>query len=245
MALKFVSIGTAENVYVFDDGDTEYGLDTDGKVKIGTAPAINDEAVRLQDIVAPGDGVSAGATIDDHSIVRGDGGAKAVQDSGITIDDAGLLSFAASAGLMMGSCYGDHIGWSQAGAVQNTWYNISDAGMVSGVLRNVNHNGSGLLTVLEPGLWAIFYAITFEVNQANEHIDVGVEIDGSGSANAFGITHLETKFINSETHLSGFAPLILADNATIEIAISTKDPAPAPNITVDDLLIMAILIGGI
>lgn len=93
MAIKTVSIGTAKDIYRFDDGDTEYGIETDAKIKVGTAPTVNDEVVRYQDIPTPGDAVSASANITDNAIVRGDGGAKGVQDSLPTIDDAGNISF--------------------------------------------------------------------------------------------------------------------------------------------------------
>ena len=50
MAIRTVSIGTAKDIYRFDDADTEYGFETDAKMKVGTAPAANDEVVRYQDI---------------------------------------------------------------------------------------------------------------------------------------------------------------------------------------------------
>jgi len=92
MAQKTVNLGSMENFHAFDDGDTEYGMETDAKIKVGTAPAVNDEVVRLQDITAPGDGVSAGANLTDHAIIRGEGGAKAVQDSNVFIDDVGNIT---------------------------------------------------------------------------------------------------------------------------------------------------------
>ena len=91
MALKFVSIGSAENVHVFDDGITPYAVETDAQMKVGTAPTVNDEVVRLQDIPAIGNLVTSLAVIADHAIVRGAGGVKAVQDSIPTIDDAGHI----------------------------------------------------------------------------------------------------------------------------------------------------------
>ena len=102
MALRFVSIGSAQNVHVYDDaGLTEYGVETDGKIRVGTAPAVNDEVVRLQDIVGPGLGVSAAAVITDHAAVRGDGGARGVQDSLVIISDTGGITI--PNGLTIGS----------------------------------------------------------------------------------------------------------------------------------------------
>ena len=242
MAIKTVSIGTATDIYRFDDADTEYGIETDAKIKVGTAPTVNDEVVRFQDIPAPGDGVSATAVIADHAVVRGDGGVKKVQDSEIIIDDAGLIYFNAGAGLRIGNCYGHNIAFVQAGAVQNTWYTIIDAGMVSGVLRDVTHDGNGQLTVLQPGLWMISYTLTFESSTANEHLEAAIEI--TGAANPVGMTLYETKFAGQEGHVGNSGPIVLADNATIDIAIRTVDPAPAPTLTVRCLSITAILVGG-
>jgi len=57
-------------------------------------PAANQDAAtkKYVDDNAGGGDVSADANLTDHAIVRGDGGAKKVQTSGITIDDAGILT---------------------------------------------------------------------------------------------------------------------------------------------------------
>ncbi|MBU2249295.1 MAG: hypothetical protein KKD77_21285 [Gammaproteobacteria bacterium] len=95
MALKTVSIGTAQDVYQFDDGDTEYGVETDGKIKVDTAPTNPNEVLRLADIPTSANIVTAAANITDHAVVRGDGGTKGIQDSLVTIDDAGSISLLA------------------------------------------------------------------------------------------------------------------------------------------------------
>jgi len=89
MALKTVSIGTAIDIYQFDDGDTEYGVDTTGKVRAGTAPTNNDEVVRLQDL---GNYILNTGLSTDNAIVRFDGDTgKIVQNSGVIIDDTGKI----------------------------------------------------------------------------------------------------------------------------------------------------------
>lgn len=95
MAIKTVSIGSAEDIFRFDDGETEYGVETSGKIKADTAPTANDEVVRFQDIPAFGDLVESAANIADNAVVRGDGGAKGIQGSNVTIDDAGSISLLA------------------------------------------------------------------------------------------------------------------------------------------------------
>jgi len=91
MALKFVTIGSLGTIHVYDDAVTLNAVETDGIIESSHAPVAGDEMVRLADIVAPGDGVGAAANITDHAIVRGDGGAKNVQDSLVFIDDAGNI----------------------------------------------------------------------------------------------------------------------------------------------------------
>lgn len=156
---------------------------------------------------------------------------------------AGLMTFIGNSGFLFGCAYGDHIGWSVA-ASQNIWYNISDSSMVDNLLRGVTHDGDGLLTVTEPGIWLVIYNTTIACTAANEHLDTGIEINSSGSAEAVGRTHIEIKFANQEEVLTGFAILDLADNSTIEIAIMTIDADPGPTISVENLQLLAILIGG-
>lgn len=151
--------------------------------------------------------------------------------------------FVGAAGLSFGSCYGNHIGWSQASAVQNTWYNISDSDMIDGMLHNVTHDGDGKLTVANAGMYYVGYSCCFEDNVANDHVEVGIEVSGSGSADVKGIGHLENKFANEEEHLGSCTILDLAANATLEVAIRTTD-ADTPTIKVDAVNLTAFQVGG-
>ena len=161
----------------------------------------------------------------------------------VRIDSDGDIVFVGTAGLSFGSCYGNHISWSQANAVQNTWYNISDSDMVDGNLNNVAHDGNGKLTVTNAGMYLVAYGVCFEDNAANDHVEVGIEVSGSGSAGASGQGHLENKFANEEEHLSSSMILDLAANATIETAIRTTD-AGTPTISVQAVNISALQVGG-
>lgn len=154
-----------------------------------------------------------------------------------------LIFLGDSTGLLYGSCYGNHIGWVQANAAQNTWYNIVDDDMTTGELNNVTHDGNGKLTVLVAGRYKIDYGICFENDVANDHVECGIEITGSGSATAAGQSHLENKFANEEEHMGNCAILDLATNATIEITIRTID-ANTPDFTVHALNIAITMIGG-
>ena len=151
--------------------------------------------------------------------------------------------FVGAAGLSYGSCYGNHIGWSQVSTVQNTWYNISDSDMADGGLHNVTHDGDGKLTVTNAGHYLIAWSCCFEDNAANDHIEIGIEISDSGSADAKGQAHVENKFANEEEHLSSSTILDLATNATLEIAIRTTDVG-TPTISVQAINLSCVQVGG-
>jgi hypothetical protein len=161
----------------------------------------------------------------------------------LEVTQTGDATFIGSGGLPFGSCYGNDINWTQANAVQNTWYNITDANMTDGNLNNVTHDGSGKLTVGKAGMYVINYALSYENNTANDHVEVGIEVSGSGSANAAGQNHNETKFADEEEAISCTAILDLAAGATIEIAIRTTD-ANTPDFEVQHLNITIVQCGG-
>lgn len=93
MAVKTVRVGTQADIIQFDDGDFSEAIDTDNMpIKIGQSAAA-DNAIRQDELSgAPADTVSSSANIGDNKAVRGDGGAKAVQDSDLTIKDGGDVS---------------------------------------------------------------------------------------------------------------------------------------------------------
>lgn len=93
MAVKYVTIGSMVNVHIFDDGGpSAYAFDTDGQMLVGTAPTNPNEVLRLSDLPTIGELITSDAVIADHTIVRGDGGARKIQDSNVTINDAGSIS---------------------------------------------------------------------------------------------------------------------------------------------------------
>ncbi len=146
---------------------------------------------------------------------------------------------------VFGSCYGNNINWTQA-AVQNTWYNVSDADIADGKLYKVTHDGNGLLTVLEAGKYKIDYSLSVESATQNKHIETGIEITSSGSAEAAGRQHIHLPNIaavaNTEWSVSGVCILELADDATIEVAVRTTDTG-TPTIMVDHLNLTVMQIG--
>ncbi len=142
----------------------------------------------------------------------------------------------------IGCCHGDHINWTQASAAQNTWYDVVDSDISDGGLVGVTHDGNGKLTFPIAGTYQISISGTVEANAANKHLDVGIEVDDGGSAEAVSIEHIEIKFANQEEQLGGGSfPLIIAADSFIKFAIRTIDGG-TPNLKIDDCKISAVQI---
>lgn len=151
------------------------------------------------------------------------------------------LLFKTSGGLQYGSCYGNEIGWTQASAVQNTWYEISDSDMADGQLNGVTHDGSGKLTVSKAGRYLCNWTGSFEANGANVHVQITFSVSGTETSD--GMNHIETLGANNQHPSSGNAILNLAANDTVEVSIRTTD-AGTPNLSTDHLNITMVQIGG-
>jgi hypothetical protein len=140
-----------------------------------------------------------------------------------------------------GSCYGNEIGWSQAAAVQNTWYEISDASMADGQLNGVAHDGNGKLTVTAAGIYHCVYNISGETSTGvNTHIQCTFSVSGTESNE--GMNHVEVFGANAQVALGGNAILNLAASDTLEVSIRTTD-ATTPNLAVDHLNISCVQVG--
>lgn len=87
MALRQVRIGNLTNVHQYDDAVHAAAADFDGEpIEVG-ASAAGTQAVRQDQLPTLGNIISSSAVITDHAVVRGDGGARGIQDSGVIITD--------------------------------------------------------------------------------------------------------------------------------------------------------------
>lgn len=93
MALRTIRIGSAIDIFQYDDGDFPTAIHTEGPIQSDTAPTNPNEVVRLVDVGAiSGDVIGSGASTD-KAIVRFDGvTGKLLQDSLVTINDTGSIS---------------------------------------------------------------------------------------------------------------------------------------------------------
>jgi len=159
----------------------------------------------------------------------------------LELDSAGVVKFLNTGGLPFGSVYGNEIGWTQVNAVQNTWYEISDADMVAGQLNAMTHDGNGQLTVLVAGMYYAVWSCSSEVAAANQHIQITFSVNGTEINDA--INHYESFGISRQFPVAGNGILDLAANDTVEVSIRTTD-AGTPDISVDHLNITLVQIGG-
>jgi len=143
-------------------------------------------------------------------------------------------------GLPYGGCYGADIAWTQASAVQNTWYLVSDVDMNDGPLNLITHDGSGKLTATKAGTYKIDMAISIECSGTNKHMEYGISID-----NANPIMYQREFFstVAQEQHGSLSRLITLTAGQTIQLAVRTTDTG-TPNLTVANLSVNAVHIGG-
>ena len=121
---------------------------------------------------------------------------------------------------------GVEIAWTQA-AASGTWYDISDADLVSGEL-NLCTQDSGQITVSKAGRYLINYSLTLEVHTANTHVESAISVNGTESTH--GMAHQEGRTANTEYQLASTAILNLAALDTVNLSIRHVD---AGTITLD------------
>lgn len=171
----------------------------------------------------------------------GDGGATDYVDIEATTGD---MKFVGGAGLSFADVWGiDGPLWSQANAANGDWYNVVAAGMTSGNLHNITHDGNGKLTVSITGKYEINFSCSVEANAANVHIEIGIIVDGSEDAVTHGFPHCESKFANEEESVGGSMILDLTASSYIEFAIRTIDVG-TPDLEIHNINITMKQIGG-
>jgi len=190
------------------------------------------------------------STITENNLMDGDANGLP-DDSGIAVSNVllktggtmtgDLLWTGTGTGLAYGNCYGNEIAWTQASAVQNTYYDIADSDMATGYLNNVTHDGNGKLTVTEPGMYLCVWYASLEANGANVHLQMAISVNGTEIAD--GSNHFETFGVSNQSPVSGTAILDLADNATVNLSVRTTD-AGGPDLTIDHLGFSLVQIGG-
>jgi len=116
--------------------------------------------------------------------------------------------------------------------------------MNDGVLKHVDHDGSGRLTISRPGNYLLTYDVVWESSRTNEHVEFGADLNAAANPEAVTIVHDHTKSADVEHAISSTSILnIPLSNTTIDICIRDID-GNTPDLTVDDLHITLMRIGG-
>jgi hypothetical protein len=155
------------------------------------------------------------------------------------------LRVSASVPMAYGAALGYEIAWTQATAVQGTWYAVSDADFVDGALFRVNHDGSGKLTLVDGGTYLLVTDISVEGSIANKHAQVGFGITPPGGTVGIvtgAANHVEFLFANEENAVGINATARIPASSAIMVYVRCPD-AGTPNLTVDHCMLSAVRIG--
>ena len=92
MALQTIRLGSLTNILQYDDADYITAIEVDDPIRVNHVPVDDADVLRLEDMPGAATLITSGAVIADHAIVRGDGGARIVQDSSVIISDTGGIT---------------------------------------------------------------------------------------------------------------------------------------------------------
>lgn len=141
--------------------------------------------------------------------------------------------------LPYGNFYGFEINWTQAAAI-DTWYDISDADIVSNVANKMTFQNNQEYKIAVSGFYLIMWFLTVEISIAGKHVLAGVAKNGARQNP--GITHHHFGRANEEHSMSGSLILNLVVDDLITIGVETSD-AGNPTLTVDHLGVTVVEIG--
>lgn len=247
MATKTVRIGSLTNITQYDDGDFTEAADFDGQpIKIGPSSAA-DEAVRQDEIPTIGNIVSASANISDNAIVRGDGGAKGIQSSKISINDNGILLFESGAGLPIAEIYAydvaDTIAIAASGKANKVQVTSFDTNGLSKTGLTPDHTNDHI-TIGVACYCLCTVSLVLETTGAGAAIQVGASVYKNNGATELQNVHAHRRLTGGGTDagslsLSGVIDCAAAD--TIELWIWNE--TNTDDIVVDDVTLTLIMVG--
>lgn len=103
MVLRQIRIGSVPDAYQYDDTVYPKSISVETPIEQTVAPVGANDCVRLTDLPGLSNIVSSGANIADNAAVRGDGGAREVQGSNVSIDDNGSVDIPTGEGYQVNS----------------------------------------------------------------------------------------------------------------------------------------------
>ena len=206
--------------------------------------------------VDDGDMVLSDSVITDHALVRGDGGARRVQDSGIIIDDndnisgIGDVDFAANGGFCFGEIYVEGIDVGIALAAESTYYQVAawSPGSPDGVNGESNNTTPDVsndhITILTAGKYFVHWFVSCYSTQKNEYeFEIFINNGDTGFPNTG--AYRTTSVASAVGLLSGGGICEFAAGDTVELWVERKDGAGvSKTITIRAATVSVMKIGG-
>lgn len=211
MALQLIRIGSATDIFQYDDGAFASGIDCTAPIS-AAAPVNANEVLRLGDIGPAGPIVEGPGASTDHAVVRWDGvGGFTLQDSSLIVSDAGWLG--------IGTIPAYHFHSVEANTTAATAYIFRTAHSFSG-----NHPGGG--DIYQYGQYFVTNSTVVGTQVAGNRqilygLYLGTNIEASGQA--YSTTGMYS--ITSHNHITALgalaaARLIARNTSTAVVGIS-------------------------
>lgn len=211
-------------------------------------------------IIIPDDGLIGSVSDTDAIQIEADGDVVMTQDlavsGAVTANEITTTEFTVEpdgdtfwsgngTGLPHASVWGNDIAFTQAAAVQDTWYPISDTDISTGSVNEATHDGMGQLTIGKNGKYDIFYCLASECDTQNKHVETGIQVDGTTIGDARQHYHLPNvaAMTNTEFPMSSGGTIDIAAGQTVNVAIRTTD-AGLPDLKVDHINLKLFMVGG-
>ncbi len=235
-----VAVAPGGNLNIQPDGDaddyTYFSTDSNAAQLFWEGYSANDPGLRVNttsneieyrdenesgwtslDTLAGGD-VSAAANLTDNAIVRGDGGAKGVQASGVTIDDSDNISTSGTLGA----------GAATVTSLNNSEGNITNVGdialdSISADASNIAVKPSGAINLQPSGDTDDYLTVTTTGNEPIIGTSGSCDLNVTSSANVvLDLAATNKVFLDGTTTRTGSTELLDID-ATIDTSTATTD----------------------
>ena len=161
-----------------------------------------------------------------------------------------IIPDSGAAATSYGSCYGNGIEWwvtHAPNAVPLGWYNIADSHWESyisdGPSDGVLHDGRGKLTVSSAGYYLVCYSLSLQAEEDSADLYAGIEVNGSGTAEAAGRSYFGTISAYEIDNFSSSAILTLADDDYVELAVYFENDESDSPLLVEEFHLNVIKLG--
>ena len=190
---------------------------------------------------------SNAANMTDNTVIRGDGGANGIQDSGIIIDDSDNINFPADitfsgdgSGLAYGSMYGDDISETVTISSTDTWTEVNGGNLTAGQNNLTSLDSSYRIQVTNAGIYKIDWCMVVSTGAAAQYIEGTICVNATASPQAVGAT--ESAVANKQYQIAGTCILDLA--ASDYISLCVENDTSTQDIIVTHANLSIVQVGG-